>query len=484
VQSALAGTLSAAGLIAGAPVLSQTPSAARAVLDELVIDLASAPESIDPLFAYSPIDWSIVHSIYDAPVGFAADGSIQPLAAESFELVDDTTLVIVLRSGLQFHDGGPVTAEAIVRSVEAMQASGSQASSLFTGITGVEIGPDDLTATLSLDAAAPWLPAQIATWLVLLPEGFSSDAALQAPVGSGPYRFESQEAGSTITLVRNADYPNDSLKGHAVAERVTYRFVPELATRLSDLASGAAQIVTAVPFDQADTIADADASHVEEPIVASAWIRIHAVDVESVTQALVSPESHRLATLFPDERALGFDPDLAPYEFDSDKARSLLKEAGHGDGLEVRLEITTGSRVDVAEAIAAQLNEAGFSASIVTSEIATFNGSWKEASAPALRLVTWGPLYDPHSLLSLVYAGDGFLSRYSNAEVDALIADAGQETDPTARQGLYQQLGELMHEDAPAIFLWNLVSGYGVSEDAAAWTPRGDEYVLPMSGNA
>jgi peptide/nickel transport system substrate-binding protein len=471
------------------------------MVDELVIDLASAPESIDPLFAYSPTDWSIVHSIYDAPVGFAEDGSIQPLAAESFEMVDDTTLEIVLRSGLQFHDGSSVTAEAIARSVEAMRASGSQASSLFSGITGVEIGADGLSATLTLDAAAPWLPAQIAAWLVLLPEGFNSDTALQAPVGSGPYRFESQEAGSSITLVRNADYPTDSLKGQPIAERVTYRFVPELATRVSDLASGAAQIVTAVPFDQADAISDAGASHVEEPIVASAWIRIaadvapfddvrvrqalnYAVDVDSVAQALVSPESNRLATLFPDERALGFDPDLAPYEFDTGKARSLLEEGGHGEGLEVQLEITSGARVDVAEAIVARLNEAGFSATIVTSEIATFNGAWKDANAPALRLVTWGPLYDPHSLLSLVFAGEGYLSRYANAEVDALIADAGRETDPATRQSLYKELGALMHEDAPAVFLWNLVSGYGVSKDATKWVPRGDEYVLPMSGNA
>jgi ABC-type transport system substrate-binding protein len=94
---------------------------------------------------------------------------------------------------------------------------------------------------------------------------------------------------------------------------------------------------------------------------------------------------------------------------------------------------------------------------------------------------TWSPLYDPHTLLNLVFASEGFLSRYDNAEASELIAAAGAEVDPEARAEHYRRLAAVMHEDAAAIFLWNLIEGYGVREEAGAWKPRGDEYVLPLS---
>ena len=135
----------------------------------------------------------------------------------------------------------------------------------------------------------------------------------------------------------------------------------------------------------------------------------------------------------------------------------------------------------MAEAISAQWAEVGVRAEIKVSEYAEFNANWSNPDAPALKMSTWSPLYDPHTLLSLVFAGDGSLSRYDNSEANRLIGAAALETDTQAREELYRQLETLMHDDAPAVFLWNLVASYGVGQDALGWTPRGDEYVLPLS---
>jgi len=475
-----------------AKTLAQTPEAP--VLAEMTIDLAGVPESIDPALAYSARDWSIVHSIYDSPVGFAADGSIQPLAAESFRAVDDVTHEVVLRSGLLFHDGTPVTAAAIARSVTYMADSGSSAASLFAGITEVQ-EIDELTARIVSGQPSPWLPAQLAVWMLLVPEGYTPDQASTAPVGSGPYRFERQDAGSSVTLARNPDYGWGSPKGVPMAERVTYRFVPETATRIADLSTGAAQLVSEVPASQLAAVGDAGAVPISSDVVGSAFIRIateaapfddarvrqalnHAMDVATIGEALVSPEAMRLASLFPDERSMAFNPGLAPYAHDPERARSLLDEAGYGEGFETTLELTSGASVEVAEAISAQLAEAGIMAELVVSEYTDFNATWADPAAPALRMVTWSPLYDPHTLLSLVFAREGFLSRYDNPEADALIERAGSETDPERRSALYRELAALMHEDAPAVYLWNLTAGYGVAEEASDWQPRGDEYVI------
>ena len=475
-------------------VLAQTP-VSDDLMEHLTIDLPGVPESIDPALAYSARDWSIVHSIYDAPVTFAPDGTIAPLAAESFDQVDETTFELVLREGLTFHDGTQVTSAAVARSLAHMMESGSEASGLFATITGVE-EVDELTARIVTDAPAPWLPAQMAVWLVLVPEGFSADTAAASPVGSGPYRFERQESGASITLVRNPDYPLPSAKGTPLAERVTYRFVPEATTRVADLSTGVAQIVSEIPHDQLETVRESGANAVEQSIVGSQWIRIatdvppfdrvevrqalnHAIDVEAIAQALVSPEAHRLASIVPDERSIAFNSDLAPYAYDPERAKELLSAAG-GEDVEFELEITSAARVDVAEAIVAQLGEVGFRASIKVSEYAEFNANWANAEAPALRMVTWSPLYDPHTLLSLVFHGEGYLARYSNDRVDALIDEAAVETDPDTRASVFRDLMAVMWEDAPVVFLWNLTSGYGVAQDAAAWQPRGDEYVLPL----
>lgn len=472
---------------------AQTPGASP--LEELVIDLAGVPESIDPALAYSARDWSIVHAIYDSPLGFAIDGTIQPLAAESVASIDELTLEIVLRPNLLFHDGSPVTSAAMTRSLEHLIATESEASSLFAGITEVE-EVDELTARIVTDVPSPWLPAQTAVWLLLLPEGHTIDQALTAPVGSGPYRFESQDAGSSITLSRNPDYTWDSPKGQPMADQVTFRFVPEVSTRIADLATGTSHLITEIPSSQLAAVTDGGAISVEAPVVGSAFIRIatdvapfddprvrqalnHAIDVGTIGEALVSPEARRLASLFPDSRSMAFNPDLEPYAYDPDGARQLLTAAGFDDGFEMELEMTSGARVDAAEAIAAQLAEVGIAVTITVADYTDFNATWNDDAAPALRMATWSPLYDPHTLLSLVFASEGFLSRYANPEADALIESAASEVDLNARASLYRELATLMYEDVPAVYLWNLTAGYGVVEEAAAWQPRGDEYVIP-----
>lgn len=465
------------------------------LLDELVIDLSGTPESIDPALAYSPRDWSIVHSIYDALVGFDASGQIVPLAAESFVAVDDRTFETVLRSGLTFHDGSPIDAAAVERSVAYLQNSDSFAVDLFRGISKVEV-IDARTARIMCDQPSPWLPAQMAVWLLLVPEGFTAERAATAPIGSGPFAFVSYAPGNEIVLRRNGDYTWGSPKGSPLAERIRYRFVPEASTRVADLSSGAAQIVTDLPMDQLSTVEGAGQTVIDAPLVGSAWIRIatdvaplddvrvrralnHAIDVQSIATSLVSADARRLGTLYPDDRALGFDSGLQPYDHDPELARSLLAEADVSEGLALELEVTSSSRADVAEAIAAQLGGIGVEVSVLTSDDATFNAGWGDVARPALRMSTWVPLYDPHTLLSLVFASEGFLSRYGNSEVDALIQRGASELDPEGRDTTYRELGRVLHDDAPAIFLWNMIADYGVSREVPDWRPRGDEYVIP-----
>ncbi|HEU0164193.1 MAG TPA: ABC transporter substrate-binding protein [Thermomicrobiales bacterium] len=498
VKTAGASALGAASLFKfGLPGLAFAQTPVATPISELVIDLDGAPDNLDPALTYSVYDWSIAHSIYDALLHFDTDGTIVPLAAESFTTRDAMTFDVKLRAGLTFHDGSPVTTAAITRAVDHLKAAKSQVTDLFTGITKVnEI--DDLTAQIVTETPSPWLPSQIAVWLMLFPEGMSDKTWTTAPVGSGPYKFDSYDAGNQIVLVRNEAYTWDSPKGKPIADKVTYRFVTESATRVADLSTKTAEIIDGVPTDQRDAVKSAGGTALVEPILGTAFIRIatdtkpfddarvrqavnYAVDLQTIATQLVAPESKRIASLFPDPRGLGFDPNLKPFAFDQDKAKSLLAEAGYPDGFKTTLEMVAGDSTDFAEAIVAQLADVGIEVEIKQTELAAFNADWPTKTAPPLRYATWRPMYDPHTLLSLVFVSTGYLSRYQNPKADDLIIGAAKEADPEKRKALYQQLGTLLQEEPAAIYLWNVVSTYGVAPEADSWQPRGDDYVIATS---
>lgn len=489
-------TLGSTRIVSGQETPAASPISGT-LPNEMVIDLSGPPDNLDPALSYSVLDWSIIHSVYDALLDFGEDGELVPLAAESFTTDDAMTFHVTLRAGMMFHDGTPVTTSAITRAVDHLKAADSQISDLFRGITDVgEI--DDLTAEIVTAEPSAWLPSQIAVWLVLFPESATPESLATTPVGAGPYRFEAYDTGTSITLVRNEHYMRNSPKGSPLAERVVFRFVPESSTRIADLTTGTAHLISSVPNDQLGEVEATGNIALTTPILGTSFVRIatdtppfddprvrralnHAVDVDSIVEVLVGQDARRLASFFPDPRGLGFDETLQPFVYDPELARQLLQEAGVGNGFDAAIQLTSTSRTDVVEVIAANLEAVGIRLDIVLSDLAAFNQAWPDPEAPALRYASWRPLYDPHSFLSLVVDSDGYLSRHQNPRADELIRAAEVEPDREARAALYRELGVFLQDEPAAIYLWNVTSNYGVTDAFSDWAPRGDEYVLPLS---
>jgi peptide/nickel transport system substrate-binding protein len=476
-------------------ISAQTPSAE--IADSIVIDMVGGPDYLDPALARSTRDWSIVHSIFDSIVHLSDSGEIVPLAAELVTQVDDLTLEVVLRPGLTFHDGSPLEADAIRRGIEWVQQSEGPAAGSFGVIASVE-EVDQLTARIVTSKPAAWLLSQLAVWHLLFPASMTTDLFNSAPVGSGPFRFLSRDPSASIVLERNPDYTWPSPKGTPIAESVTYRFVPESVTRIADLATGAANIIQEVPIDQHDAVTEANATVVETSILGLSMLRIatdtapfdnplvcqalnYAIDAETIAQQLVSSEAHRIASLFPDARGIGFDPALQPFAYDPDRARELLTQAGYEDGFEIDFQYVSSEREDLIAAISDHLGEIGITVTPVPTDLATFNSQWKDPAAAPIRFVSWRPVFDPHTLLSLLFLSTGPLSRYVNPEADAIINAAAEDIDPESRAQRYRELATLMQEQPGAVYLWNLTSTFGVDDTASKWTPRADEYVIPTT---
>jgi peptide/nickel transport system substrate-binding protein len=462
-------------------------------LDELAIDLGGEPPSLDPALVYDIDGWSVVHSIHDALYQYSPEGVLEPLlAAELPNPIDATTYEIKLKPGLTFHDGSPVNAAAIAFAVQHITAdeTASQVADQFKVIAEVK-QIDDLTVQLILSAPTPALPSQMPSWLAPLPTNFDANK----PVGAGPYTFVEWNPGESIVLEANPSYPADSPKGKPIAKRVTFRFVSEGSTRVADLLAGTADLIRSIPLDQVQDVENGGAKVDPVGVSASIWVRVptdvepysdirvrqainYAVDVEAIRDALYGGNGQRLPNFFA-PGGLGYSADLAPYSYDPEKAKSLLTEAGYPDGFETSLDITTGERSDLAEAIAGQLADVGITVKVEVKETAVFNGAWQDQTAAPLRIVSWRPLFDPSTLLSLVVSNKGFLSRYSSDTVQPILDSFLAELDYEKRADLGVQLGQALFDDPAAIYLFNLTSVYGVAEKVTEWTARPDDCIIP-----
>lgn len=494
--------LSAAGLatVAAAAGDGQLTIASQQRPENIVIDLATEPGTLDPATTYDADGWSVVHSIYDSLLQYGDGGALEPLLAESFELIDSTTYRVGLRPGVSFHNGDPLDVTAIDATFQHLVAdeTASQVAANFAVIDSIEV-IDDLTADLVLSEPAPWLPAQIAAWFAVLPLSLVESGEVgSAPNGTGPYRFVEWRSGDRIVLEANDNYFFESPKGVPVAERVTYRFVPDSTTRVADLLSSNADIVRSVSVDQIGAVESGGAIVERVPISGCAFVRIptdiepfsdvrvrqamnYAIDKEVIVEQLLAGEGIVLPNLFV-PNGLGYDSELDPYPYDPDRARELLSQAGYPDGFDTSLDFAATERSDLVMAITSQLSEAGIRTEAKSRELALFNSGdyWlgTDPDASPLRYVTWRPLFDPSTLLNLVISNTGFLSRHDNPEIQELIDAFDSEPDPEARQAIGMNLGRTMTEQPAGIYLYSLTSNIGVAAGTPEWSTREDDYII------
>ena len=500
--------LGALGVGLGATMLPHTRGSAQSPeataitrAQSLTIDMSAEPDTLDPALTYAPSGWSIVHSVYDSLLQFDNEGNLELLLAESWEWTSPTTIAVTLRPDITFHNGEPLTSKAVQFSLAHIvdEETASQVSANFAVIeTFNEI--DELSFELVLSQPAPWLPAQIAAWLaVVAPDHSASNDFARNPVGTGPYKFGEWSSGEEITLTVNEEYFAGSPKGVPIADAVTYRFVADATTRVADLLSGSAQLVQGVPIDQVGAIEDGGQLVISQPVSGSVFVRVpntiepftdpqvrlamnFAVDVPTIVDALIGGNGVPLANIFV-PTSIGYDANLSAYAYDPDMAKQLLADAGFPEGFSTSMDVSSTERLDIAQAIVGQLGEVGIEVELTQKELAVFNApdQWTGVAEDSsdLRLISWRPLFDPYTLLSLMFSNAGFLSRFDDPTIQGLIDAFSTEADPETRAGIGRELGKEMHDNPAAIYLYDLTAIYGVADGTPPWSPRADEYVIP-----
>lgn len=471
----------------------------------LVVALDRDPGFLDPFFVDSNAGRTVAESMFDSLVWIGPDGDYVPGLAESYNVVDDTTIEFVLRDGISFHNGEPFNADAVAYSIERMSDPEVNSHYLpqFESIEEVEI-VDDLNVTLHLagpDAAI----IDTLTHLFVVPPVYAEEVGLegfeQAPVGTGPFTFVSYAADDQTVVAANPDYWADSPKGAPQVDQVTFRVIPEATTRAAELSAGSVDIAMYLNPDQVATVEGSGASVVTYSDLAIDFIQINTgsfgtVAAEATGDALVGFEAlsdARVRTALNlaidreaivDAYLLGYGSPMgqpfAPggylhpsedlqFAYDPDQAKALLAEAGYGDGLTLEMYSDTSTSSDMISLVTSMFAEVGVTVEVTVLEDATSNDGWVAQQFPHLRFSGWST---PQQILALLLQTGDLISSYSNQEVDALIDEQAAQVDPEVRHQTIDELAQVLHDDAAWVYLWALDAIVGLSARTTGWAPN------------
>ncbi len=469
---------------------------------ELRVGYSSDIVTLDPANHRSRVTEGVIHNMYDAVVTRTDDMRVVPEIAASFEQIDATTYEVKIRPGITFHDGSPLTAEDVKFTFDRLTREGamggetSPRQSLAGPIKDTHV-VDELTVRFELESFWPIFQAYLPFNQVVskaFVEAVGNDGMATQAMGSGPFKLVEWRRGDAIIMERFDAYYGGAVDippaGPAQVDRVIFRVIPEPASRLAALLAGEVDLIDELPHHAIGQVEANPATKVlrtngtrsffvdfnnrvppfDNPLVRQA--ANHAIDRDLIIERILSGLATPLATLISPD-SYGYNPDLEVYAYDPERAKALLAEAGHADGVDVTIDVDNPFK-EQAEVIAAMLTEVGIRASVQLWERTALTDVWRAPDHDRhMNFRSWGDgALDPVGIFVPVLktADRGNFSGYSNAEVDRLLTAADSEVDVDARSRLYQEAQAIIHEEAPLLYLWLPQDVYGASA-RLEWQP-------------
>lgn len=480
--------IAAAAITLTAPLaLAQTPP------NVLIVGQIAEPQSLDPHVATATNDFRILVNIYDGLVRFKSGTlQVEPALAESWTISEDgKTYTFKLRQGVKFHDGSAFDAEAVKFNFDRMldenhpfyNTGPFPLSFNFAAVDKVNaIDPQTVEFKLK-EAFAPFLSnLAYPTGLIVSPAAvkeYGKDYG-RHPSGTGPFKFVEWQSNQRVVVERNGDYWNEA----PALEAVVFRPITDSNTRVAEMMAGGIDVMVEVPPDNIATFQNDPNFAVSEQVGPHVWFSIlntkegpfkdkavrQAANYAVNKQGLVDNVLQGTATVSAGPIAPAFDwvkTSVEPYPYDPEKAKQLLADAKIEDP-SLTFYITEGGSgmldpVTMGAAIQADLEAVGFKVKIETYEWNSFlsrvnPGLEGKADMAEMAWMTNDPDTLPYLALRTAAMPDkgGFNSGYySNPDLDAILEKARTSTDQAERGKLYGQVQQIVHDDAPWLFVAN-----------------------------
>jgi peptide/nickel transport system substrate-binding protein len=446
----------------------------------VVFLIESSPANLDPRVGTDAQSEHIDELIFDGLVARDASFHFTPALAERWEQPDPKTLIFHLRDGVRFHDGRAMTSADVVWTVNSMR-NGTVISPKAATYAAVETVQevDARTVIFHLKQADNFLLTNLSTGAIgIVPEG-SGKEFWRHPIGTGPFRFVSQQIDQDVVIERNPLSWATAPK----LERVRFAVVPDSITESLELEKGSGDVaINSLPMDSLSVLAsrpnlqleDAPGTQIQylafntrDPLLRDARVRQAiscAIDRGLIIKTLMGGRAQSAQSMLPASH-WAWSGDGPRFDYDPSRAARLLDEAGHpaaANGVRFHLTMKTSAVEDVrllGAVLQQQLAQVGIALELRSYEFATF---YSDVTRGAFQMYSlrWIGGNEQPDIFSYAFSTARFSPKganrghYSNPRLDTLLDDAAASPDISTRKADYAEAQQILARDLPAINLW------------------------------
>jgi peptide/nickel transport system substrate-binding protein len=446
----------------------------------VVFLIDSSPANLDPRVGTDGQSEHIDELIFDGLVARDSSFHFTPALAERWDQPDPRTLIFHLRDGVTFHDGRPLTSRDVVWTISSMRDGTviTPKAATFASVESLET-PDVRTVTIHLKQPDNFLLTNLSTGAVgIVPQG-SGREFWRHPIGTGPFRFVTQQIDQDVVLERNPH----SWGAPPKLARIRFAVVPDAITESLELQKGSGDVaVNSLPTDSLPVLAkrpdlrvdDSGGTQIQylsfnvrDPILKDTRVRQAiscAIDRDLIIKSLMRGYARPAQSMLPTSH-WAFAADGPRFDYDPSRAVRLLDEAGYTagpDGVRFHLTIKTstdeGTRL-LAAVLQQQLARVGIALDLRSYEFATFYADVTRGAFQIYSLRWIGGNEQP-DIFSYAFSTARFSPKganrghYSNPKLDALLDNAAQNPDQAQRRADYAEAQRILAHDLPAINLW------------------------------
>ena len=440
--------------------------------NEITVGIAQdLDESLDPHKAVAAGTKEVMFNVFEGLMKPTSTGDLIPAVAEDYTVSDDRmTYTFTLREGVKFHNGETVTAEDVKYSIDrcADTSEGDPLVEAFSVIQAVEI-LDERTVAITISEPSNEFISYMTT--AILPADY--DQQDTAPVGTGPFKFVSRTAQDSIVLEKFDEYWGTP----AYLDKVTYKIIENADSIMMSLQSGAIDMFAHLTSTQVAQLGDD--FYVEEGtmnLVQALYLNnaekpfddvrvrqalCYAVDKQAIIDLAFDGYGSPIGSSMYPAFGKDFDDSLTNhYPKDSETAKSLLAEAGYPDGFEMTITVPSNYQphIDTAQVLVEQLKEINVTAKIELVEW----GTWLSDVYAGRQYQSTVVGVDASNMTARALlerftstAGNNFIN-YSDADYDALFAQAQACYDDAEQTGIYKEMLTNLTENAANVYIQDL----------------------------
>ena len=450
-----------------------------------ISQLALLPRA-DPYAVTANAEHSIVYSIWDPLSRVDEEGNTKMYLAESWQQESPTSWIVKLRKDARWHDGVPFTSADVLFSIDYIRdADGCKCiwTSAYSYVLGGE-AIDANTVRINTKDQQVGMPVDFGR-VAMMPkhavEKMGKDAYFQAPVGTGPFKLAKITPGESWTLEANENY----YLGAPKVKTLIWKRVPDPATRVAELLSGASDIIIGVPPNELPRI---DGSSNARSVVGPSVIRVLmdfaisttpelkdkrvreavalAIDADAINKAVYDGKGGKQTGHF-DRHSFGYNKDLQPHPYDPVRAKQLLAEAGFPNGMPIVLQRPKDSYLldnEVSLAVVDYLTKGGFKVDYQPIDFAQFSAMRLKTEYKGLQLgSSRNSTGDPDQIMR-GYDPKRQDKYLLDKQLEALIDAQASEPDRAKRAVKVAALDQYLHENFLALNLMTVPSLDGVNK--------------------